>query len=376
MTTFGSKEPWMEHMNQFLTSNRQAFKDFIDNICSIPSDRNPLPLPPSYSTPLAIMQRLPQSCREGLPSLPYLIDQPRNIALLISLWLKSTAENPTAAIILMNSDSSSDDSSGSSNSITEKKNANNGKKKLNSKDTNSQANVVLRRFNQLCQNIQQRTDEYLDRAERADRPRSAYGSQWEELVEQLERSAPLDGVAPANSVSRESRVITGPVTLSSARYAQTDVRTQAQAQSQAQAQAQAQSPVGSTISAGHRSSSFYSNEDGALSDTPDDSSTVATMAAAAAAAAVTRTGFRTSVSGRSSRKGSSVRHGSVTSGTEEYTTALPPIEKCDWHTSVDGRAEKEKDGDREWEKGSSGGGGNGRFKGFTMPGFAKRKGLN
>ena len=390
MTTFGSKEPWMEHMNQFLTSNRQAFKNFIDNICSIPSDRNPPPLPPSYSTPQAIMQRLPQSCREGLPSLPYLIDQPRNLALLVSLWLRSTAGNSTAAAILTDSHSSSDDDSGNYDSLMDKKNAGNGKKKVKSTSNSSQAYTELRRFHQLCQTVRQRTDDYLDRAERADRPRSVYSSQWEELVEQLEQSAPLDGVAPASTVPRESRVITGPVTLSGANYSQVEyhAQSQVQAQAQTQAQTQAQSPVSSTMSGRRGSSSVYSNEEIMLSETCDDTSTVATMAAAAAAA-VTRAGFRTSVSGRSSRKGSNARHGSVASGTEEHTTALPPVEQHNWHGSRNGvtgkererladrdrEREREREREKEKEKGVSGAG-TGRFKGFTMPGFAKKKGAD
>ena len=383
MTTFGSKEPWMEHMNQFLTSNRQSFKCFIDNICSIPSDRNPLPLPPSYSTPLAIMQRLPQSCREGLPSLPHLIDQPRNLALLVSLWLRGTANNATAAALLMDSDSSSDDNSGSNDSLMKKNNIINGKK-AHRTSTGSQAYAELRRFNELCHRVQHRTDEYLQRAERADRPRSVYNSQWEEMVEQLEQSAPLDGVAPASAVPRESRVVTGPVTLSGTNYSQAEyhTQTQAHAHAQTQAQAQAQSPVSSTVSGRRGSSSLYSNEEGTLSETYDDSSTVANMAAAAAAA-VTRTGFRTSVSGRSSRKGSNARHGSVASGTEEHTTALPPLEQHSRHGSrngamerdKEGRAERDREKDKEKEKGSSGGG-SGRFKGFTMPGFSKRRGAD
>lgn len=38
MTTFGSKEPWMEPMNKFLTKNRAEFKEFIDSICAIPAE--------------------------------------------------------------------------------------------------------------------------------------------------------------------------------------------------------------------------------------------------------------------------------------------------------------------------------------------------
>lgn len=43
-------------------------------------------VPPAYATPLTILSRLSQSSREGFPSLPYLIDQPRAFASLVMMW--------------------------------------------------------------------------------------------------------------------------------------------------------------------------------------------------------------------------------------------------------------------------------------------------
>jgi hypothetical protein len=91
LSSFGQKESWMEPMNRFLCSHRQSVKDFIDAICSIPAERNTFALPASYSTPITILARLPQTSREGFPSLPYLIDHARNFASLVKLWLDGTS---------------------------------------------------------------------------------------------------------------------------------------------------------------------------------------------------------------------------------------------------------------------------------------------
>ncbi|PKS05788.1 hypothetical protein jhhlp_007617 [Lomentospora prolificans] len=93
LTTFGQKESWMEPMNKFLGSHRQAVKEFIDHICSIPAERSTNPVPASYSTPITIQGRLSSISREGFPSLPYLIDQSRNFAGLVRLWVDA---NPLA----------------------------------------------------------------------------------------------------------------------------------------------------------------------------------------------------------------------------------------------------------------------------------------
>ena len=74
-------------MNVFLTTHRQEFKDFVDNICGISPDRATSAIPPSYATPITILGRLPSTSREGFPSLPYLIDQARECAGLVEIWL-------------------------------------------------------------------------------------------------------------------------------------------------------------------------------------------------------------------------------------------------------------------------------------------------
>ncbi|KAI1308277.1 Rho GTPase activation protein [Xylaria venustula] len=89
LSSFGKKESWMEYMNRFLGHHRQSFKNFIDQLCSVPSDRYPITVPASYSTPVMILGRMSPQGREGFPSLPYLIDHQRNYAALVKLWLES-----------------------------------------------------------------------------------------------------------------------------------------------------------------------------------------------------------------------------------------------------------------------------------------------
>ncbi|KAI9818657.1 MAG: hypothetical protein M1826_001338 [Phylliscum demangeonii] len=88
MASFGLKESWMEPMNNHLVVHRGEFREFIDWICSVPSDQVPSPAAPvSYTTPMNIFARLPPSHREGYPSLPYLIDEARVYASLVELWM-------------------------------------------------------------------------------------------------------------------------------------------------------------------------------------------------------------------------------------------------------------------------------------------------
>ena len=146
MSNFGAKELWMEPMNAFLTSHRQDFKNFLDTICSISSTARPYaPMPPSYSTPLLMLERLPSTGKEGFPSLPYLIDHARNHAALVNLVLDYTKDSAL-------------------------------------QDTES----PLRKFHTMCQQLRKRTEECLAKAERAERPTSVLSSKLEELREELE----------------------------------------------------------------------------------------------------------------------------------------------------------------------------------------------
>lgn len=93
LSNIGKKEVWMEPMNRFLSSRRQALKDFIDEVCAIPAERSNNVLPAPYSTPITILGRLPPLAREGFPSLPFLVDHARAYASLIRLWVDHNKGN-------------------------------------------------------------------------------------------------------------------------------------------------------------------------------------------------------------------------------------------------------------------------------------------
>jgi len=168
----------MEPMNTFLSSHRQEFKDFIDKICDItPTGASALsPIPPSYSTPLAILQRLPPTSREGFPSLPYLIDHARSFAELVRIWLENVdAGNP----VIPSSDGD------------------------------------ISKFHNICVSLQQRTHDCLNRAERAERPDSTLSMKWEELVDKMSAEASADMAAArgsklSTSLTRTSSTSTSP----------------------------------------------------------------------------------------------------------------------------------------------------------------------
>ncbi|KAI0842472.1 Rho GTPase activation protein [Hypoxylon sp. FL0890] len=155
LSTFGKKESWMEPMNKFLTIHRQPFKEYIDAMCSIPTERSTIALPASYSTPVTILGRLSPVSREGFPSLPYLIDHPRNYAALVKLWLESSHRSNTA--------------------------------------DPSDFDAELAEFHAICLDLQRRSDECLARME-AQRAAEDDSVVTEDLAEALERSALLDSV--------------------------------------------------------------------------------------------------------------------------------------------------------------------------------------
>lgn len=150
----------MEPMNSFLTTHRDAFKSFIDTICFVTGPTVLLSeVPASYSTPLAIRNRLPDTSREGFPSLPYLIDRPRELAGLVELWLRSAGVQ----------------GSGIAAQIV-------------------QEDGDLLTFHNLCTELHARTQECLSRAERAERPSSTTSFQWDELIERLQGAGLEKGV--------------------------------------------------------------------------------------------------------------------------------------------------------------------------------------
>ncbi|KAK5120678.1 hypothetical protein LTR85_006036 [Meristemomyces frigidus] len=182
MASFGTKETWMEPMNAFLTQHRESFKTFIDDVCYVPTPLSNAPYTSSaassptyqpgfvsaethlsYTTPMTIMQRLPPTSREGFPSLPYLIDQARAYADLVQLWLEITTPNANSEVSATVTRRYSD--------IMHAIQASEGD---------------LSAFHAICANLSIRTQECLNRAERAERPASALSFRWEDVIDQLQ----------------------------------------------------------------------------------------------------------------------------------------------------------------------------------------------
>lgn len=188
MANFGTKEHWMEPMNQFLTQHRESFKGFVDDVCYVPTpllsssfahsdNSSPTSIGGvasaethlSYTTPMTIMHRLPPTSREGFPSLPYLIDQARCFAELIQLWLETTSQ------------------ASEQHEITTT-----GKAQMSLLQAIHGSDGDLKAFHDVCSTLHARTQECLSRAERAERPNSALSFRWDELIDQLERPTSSD----------------------------------------------------------------------------------------------------------------------------------------------------------------------------------------
>ena len=149
----------MEPMNVFLTTHRQQFKTFVDDICDISSDRASSSIPPSYATPITILGRLPGTSREGFPSLPYLIDQARECMSLVDLWLDTVHEI----------------------------------------EDSNEWSKELQRFDKLCEEAREKARQCLTRAEQAERPSGSLEPKWEELVEQMQKKSRLREASGRNS---------------------------------------------------------------------------------------------------------------------------------------------------------------------------------
>lgn len=141
----------MEPMNVFLTTHRPEFKAYVDTVCDISSERANSAIPPSYATPITILGRLPATSREGFPSLPYLIDQARECATLVDIWLDARHQI----------------------------------------DNGMEWTDELKRFDNLCEESREKSRQCLTRAEQAERPSDTMSPKWEELVEHMQRKAHL-----------------------------------------------------------------------------------------------------------------------------------------------------------------------------------------
>ncbi|KAH9443284.1 hypothetical protein Pst134EB_027631 [Puccinia striiformis f. sp. tritici] len=88
LTLFGIKEPWMSAMNEFITTHIDSFRDYISFIASESDSTRPEWTSKEYEgygLPYALKASLPPSSRDGIPSLPHLLDPVRDCSLLASL---------------------------------------------------------------------------------------------------------------------------------------------------------------------------------------------------------------------------------------------------------------------------------------------------
>lgn len=148
MIKFGTKETWMEPMNKFLASATPEFRDFVDQICSINSTQPTASMEPQYAASNQIKNRLPLFSQEGLPSLPFLLDPTKVLADLVALWAAHGPNNlPTAS-----------------------------------------GEQALRRFDALCRELHQRSEEYLSSAEQAEKPDAKMESKWQQALKEQQKT--------------------------------------------------------------------------------------------------------------------------------------------------------------------------------------------
>ena len=85
MSGYGGKEKWILPMGTLSAEYEDRFTAFIDLICVNPGGTGPRQHA-QYSGPGLVKSRLDTLSQEGIPTLPYLIDQPREYAGLVKLW--------------------------------------------------------------------------------------------------------------------------------------------------------------------------------------------------------------------------------------------------------------------------------------------------
>lgn len=143
MAKFGTKEVWMEPMNRFLATATPEFKTFIDDICSISASQATPHMEPQYATPTQIRGRLPPASREGLPSLPYLLDSSKLLSELTELWTTHAPANFAEEAGLED---------------------------------------AVKEFHTLCTDLQSKTKECLSGAEQAEKPDGKLEPKWQQVL--------------------------------------------------------------------------------------------------------------------------------------------------------------------------------------------------
>lgn len=136
----------MEPMNKFLTTATPAFKKFIDRICSWDATQS-VQHEAQYQAAFQVKTRLPPLSREGLPTLPFLLDAPKSMATLIDLWVDNAPSN----II----------------------------------DTG--IDECVQNFHRTCLRIRKRTQECMAMAEGAQEPNTELEGQWQRMLSEQPR---------------------------------------------------------------------------------------------------------------------------------------------------------------------------------------------
>lgn len=137
----------MEPMNKFLSAATPDFKRFIDEICSWDSTQDSHH-EPQYQAAFQVKPRLPPMSREGLPTLPFLLDSAKSMAALTDIWLDNAPSN-----------------------IVE-----------------TGVDEYVRKFHRLCLALRQRTQDCMAMAEAAQEPNDALEGQWQRMLNEQPRS--------------------------------------------------------------------------------------------------------------------------------------------------------------------------------------------
>jgi hypothetical protein len=85
MSGYGGKEKWILPMGTLSAEYEDRFTGFINQICDATNLTGPRQ-PAQYGGPALVKSRLDTLSQEGIPTLPFLIDQPREYAGLVKLW--------------------------------------------------------------------------------------------------------------------------------------------------------------------------------------------------------------------------------------------------------------------------------------------------
>jgi hypothetical protein len=153
MAKFGTKETWMEPMNKFLTSATPDFRNFIDKICDVSTSQASMTMEPQYATPMQIKNRLQPASREGLPTLPFLLDPSKLLSDLTELWTSHAPANLA---------------------------------------DEPELDPTVKEFHALCTTLRAKTKDCLSSAEQAEKPDGKLEPKWQQVLkEQQQKLQPV-----------------------------------------------------------------------------------------------------------------------------------------------------------------------------------------